>query len=307
MNLLFSIIIPVFNQEKTIGLLLSKLKSLSDNYSKEIIIVDSGSSDMTPLIIRKYKHDLSNFRLINIKREEFNHSETRNNAVKIAKGKYVCFLSGDAIPYNKNIFNYFFEDFSLDKKVVAVFGKHTPYPSTPIIQKVEVLCRFDKLDLYTNKKGILVQDLTKPFTPYNDKNRLLWYSLFNTFACYRRSFLLKYPFPKTDYFEDMLLGKIIIENGFIKIYDRRAMVIHSHHLNLIEYYRMQKEDFILRISKFKLKEKPNILCKVKKILSLKTSFFKKLFYLIYLFFYYFLKFIAVLEIKFRSLSFYKSL
>lgn len=287
----------MFNEEKTIGLLLRKLKHLSDNYSKEIIIIDSGSTDKTPLIIKRYKQHFRNLRLINIKKEEFNHAKTRNDAVKIAEGKYICFLSADAIPYNKNIFNYFSEDFNLDEKVVAVFGKHIPYTDTSIIQKVEILCRFDRLDQYTNKKGLLIQTLEKPFTPYNDENKLLWYSLFNTFACYQRSFLLKQPFPKTDYFEDLLLGKIIIESGFTKIYDRRATVIHSHRLSLLEYYRMQKKDFVLRISKFKLKEKVNVLCKIKRIFNLKISFVKKVIYLIQLGFYYLLKLIVVLEIK----------
>jgi len=51
-----SVIVPVYNEEKNIGLLLKKLLNLNfpkDKY--EIIVVDNNSKDNTPRIIKKYK------------------------------------------------------------------------------------------------------------------------------------------------------------------------------------------------------------------------------------------------------------
>jgi len=49
-----SIIIPVYNEEKTIGKLLKKVKSVRiPNVEKEIIVVDGESTDRTPEILRK--------------------------------------------------------------------------------------------------------------------------------------------------------------------------------------------------------------------------------------------------------------
>ena len=51
-----SIIIPVFNEEKTIHLILNKIKGviLENNVQKEIIIVDDCSTDNSVLTINNY-------------------------------------------------------------------------------------------------------------------------------------------------------------------------------------------------------------------------------------------------------------
>ena len=53
---IFSIIVPVFNEEKTILEILKNLKELNfTNYKKEIIIVDDGSTDNTKRILNENK------------------------------------------------------------------------------------------------------------------------------------------------------------------------------------------------------------------------------------------------------------
>ena len=51
-----SIIIPVFNESKTIAILLSKIQKvkLVNNIKKDIIIIDDGSTDNTCNIINNY-------------------------------------------------------------------------------------------------------------------------------------------------------------------------------------------------------------------------------------------------------------
>ena len=48
-----TIIIPVFNEKKTLPILLDKIFSIK--LSKQIIIVDDKSTDGTPKVIYKYK------------------------------------------------------------------------------------------------------------------------------------------------------------------------------------------------------------------------------------------------------------
>lgn len=52
-----SIIIPVFNEEKTISKILEKVKSvkLPNNFKKEIIVVDDGSTDATARILKEVR------------------------------------------------------------------------------------------------------------------------------------------------------------------------------------------------------------------------------------------------------------
>ncbi|MBU0572391.1 glycosyltransferase family 2 protein [Patescibacteria group bacterium] len=291
--MLFSIIILTFNQEKQIGKLLNRLDTMSKKFNREIIVLVTESTDGTLVKAKKFSEKIKNAKVYEIKKKDFNHSKTRNFGVSLAKGKYVCFVSGDALPKVKHSFDYFLEDLKLDKKVVAVYTKDTPYRNTPFIQKLEVLCRYEQLDKYTNKKGVLIQNLKKPFLPYTSENKFLWYVLSNVFACYKRRFLINHPFSKTNYGEDVLMGKYIIKNGFTKIYDKRCKVIHSHIYTPYEYYKRQKEDFSLRYSRLKFRGKGLIPCKIKKILALNIPFTKKSYYLIQLLFYYLIKLIAL--------------
>lgn len=295
----FSIVIPTYNGEKTIGNLLNKLIKLTDNYSKEIIVIDSQSTDQTLSIVNQYKKKL-NLKIIKIKKYDFNHGKTRNMGVNMAQGKFIYFLSQDAIPLSKNILNYYVEDFKLGKKIVAIFGKHVPYNDTPIIQNLEVMCRWERLDRFTDKKGVLIQNTKKPFMPFIKENLLDWYALSNTSCCYRKSFLIKNPFPKSKYGEDLMLGKKIIDKGLTKIYDSRCSVLHSHIFTISQYYKRETEDLKLRLSDMNLKTKINLLCKFKKIINLNCSLLKKFNYMLQLFFYYFLKFLIIFNLKLKK-------
>ena len=57
-----SIIIPLFNEEKTICKILDKIKgvSLIDNIAKEIIIVDDGSTDKSKEVLKQYQDENPN-------------------------------------------------------------------------------------------------------------------------------------------------------------------------------------------------------------------------------------------------------
>lgn len=299
MKIRFSVVLPIYNGEKTVSSVLDKLIELLANYTREIIIIDSGSTDGTMDIIDGYRKRYSFFRVKKIKKKDFSHGGTRNLGVKMAKGEFVCFISDDAIPQNKDFFKYYLEDFAINRKVVAVCGKNVAYPDTPIFQKLEYDCRWDLVDRYANKQGLLVQRLDKPFIPFLPENYLTWYFFSNTSSCYKRDFLLKHPFPNVTYAEDMLMGKQIIENGYWKVYDRRPYVIHSHSFSLIEYYKKQKEDFDLRLNRIAIPTKVNIICKLKKLFREKVSFPQKMFYLLTLIPYYLIKTIIWIEFKIK--------
>lgn len=53
---LLSIIVPVYNEEKTIIEILRRIRAVDLDIKKEIIIVDDGSNDSTPQLLKKNKH-----------------------------------------------------------------------------------------------------------------------------------------------------------------------------------------------------------------------------------------------------------
>ena len=89
---LVSIIVPVYNGEKTIERCLRSIQNQS--YSNiEVLVVNDGSSDHTDRIIKKYVQRDSRFRYI--EKENTGVSDSRNVAMAEAKGDYFQFVDGD--------------------------------------------------------------------------------------------------------------------------------------------------------------------------------------------------------------------
>ena len=290
---LFSIAVLVYNEEKNIKNLLKKLVFLTKDYRSEILIIDSGSTDTTPIIINQLK--IPHLRYVRIKKSAFNHGNTRNHAVKLAKGKYICFVSGDSIPTNRETFGRILQDFNYSDRVVCVFGKQIPRPHHSIFTQAELICRFNHLDQYINKNRISVQR-KESRKKYKD-NQFLLYFLSDVFSCYKRRFLVTHPFKKVKTSEDLLIGKEIIENGYIKIYDSRISVIHSHDDNLIHYFRKQRQEFHIKYNFLSPNIHSHFADKIKYLFSLKKSPLMKAYHLIIFIIYYIAKLLAYVSIR----------
>lgn len=89
---MFSFIIPTFNASATILGCVHSILDIKD-IAFEIIIVDDGSSDETPSMIKKLESEYKNIKsFINQNRGV---SYTRNFGVDKAKGKYILFVDSD--------------------------------------------------------------------------------------------------------------------------------------------------------------------------------------------------------------------
>ena len=89
-----SIIIPMYNAEKYIGICLDSI--LNSNLSKEdyeIVIVNDGSKDKSPEIAKTYASQYSN--IIYLSQENQGQSTARNNGIKNCNGEYVWFVDAD--------------------------------------------------------------------------------------------------------------------------------------------------------------------------------------------------------------------
>lgn len=89
---LVSIIVPVYNGEKTIERCLASLRN--QTYKNiEVIVADDGSSDHTRRVLGKYADLDKRFRIIYKKNTGV--SDSRNTGIEAAKGKYIQFADGD--------------------------------------------------------------------------------------------------------------------------------------------------------------------------------------------------------------------
>jgi len=90
-----SVIIPVYNAEKSIEKSLISIKNQTWEGVFEIILVNDGSSDRSKTIIENYQQNHQDQNIILINQENRGVSKARNAAMKIAQGDYIALLDSD--------------------------------------------------------------------------------------------------------------------------------------------------------------------------------------------------------------------
>jgi len=91
-----TIIVPAYNEEKTVGLTIDSLIE-SDYSNKEVIIVDDGSIDQTYAIASKYKRKFPNGRFLLLRKQNGGKSSAINYALRFAKGEIIIVIDSDSI------------------------------------------------------------------------------------------------------------------------------------------------------------------------------------------------------------------
>lgn len=92
---MISVIIPVYNAEKSLEKSLISIKNQTWEGVFEIILVNDGSSDRSKTIIENYQQNHQDQNIILINQENRGVSKARNAAMKIAQGDYIALLDSD--------------------------------------------------------------------------------------------------------------------------------------------------------------------------------------------------------------------
>lgn len=90
--ILLSIIIPVFNVEEYLSKCLDSILLQNVN-GCEIILVNDGSTDSSPMICDQYARKYSCVKILHSKNEGV--SAARNKGIKLAEGRYIWFIDSD--------------------------------------------------------------------------------------------------------------------------------------------------------------------------------------------------------------------
>jgi rhamnosyltransferase len=92
-----SIIIRTLNEERYLPELLRSIERQRSVFSRETILIDSGSTDNTLEIASQYR-----CRILHINRQDFSFGRSLNRACEAAHGTYCVFISGHCIPCHHN-------------------------------------------------------------------------------------------------------------------------------------------------------------------------------------------------------------
>lgn len=134
-----SIVVPCYNESKTIGETIEALLKL--DYPKEmieIIIVDDKSSDNSVEIIKKYTKKYKNVRLIVNNKNSGGAAEPTNLGVKAAKYNYIAVTDADSSPQPdavKKMLGFLQQD----KKVAAVTCAVLVKSQETLMQKLQAI------------------------------------------------------------------------------------------------------------------------------------------------------------------------
>lgn len=96
MNYKITIIIPVFNAERTLKRAIDSIidQTLDFNYI-ELILIDDASTDSSQEIIKKYSEKYDNIQAIFLDENSGSPSKPRNIAIEKATGQYLMFVDND--------------------------------------------------------------------------------------------------------------------------------------------------------------------------------------------------------------------
>lgn len=96
--MLFSVVIPIYNEQDLIEELCSRLKStfekLEQGIKIEVIFVNDGSSDNSLALLKSQKENYSNFKILNLSRN-FGHQIAITAGCQHSKGDYVAVIDAD--------------------------------------------------------------------------------------------------------------------------------------------------------------------------------------------------------------------
>jgi rhamnosyltransferase len=192
----------------------------------EVLIIDSGSTDETLEIAKGY-----HTKITSIKPEDFHHSRTRNFAASMAQGKYLVFITQDALPVDDNWLSSLLNPFS-DPCVVSVYGRQIAYNNANIIEK------FFYSYFYSDER-VSISHL-----PENIEDIYI----VTVFLSDVNSAIPKDVWEKHKFNEDIIMAEDkdwaiqVLKQGYKLIYEPKAAVYHSHDYNLTSVFKRRFDD-----------------------------------------------------------------
>ena len=220
-----SIVIPLYNGAGTIGSVLEGIMKQRVPSPPEIVCIDSGSTDGTTAIARRFP-----IRLITIKPDSFRHGGTRNLGARESKGDRIVFLTQDSIPANSEWLEALTTAVERDANAAGAYSRQVPGPSChPFVA--------DRLERWA--AGRMETRIQEPLSPRDLAGlplaeRLERIAFDDVSSCILRQVWEKIPFPDKPFGEDVWWARDVLFSGHSIVFEPRSVVIHDHPWNPVD-------------------------------------------------------------------------
>lgn len=214
-----SIVIPTFNAGPVFKALLDGISVQEGDFEREIIIIDSGSTDGTVELAQQYGATVHR-----IPKTEFNHGATRNLGISLARGKYVALTVQDAVPTDERWLASMVENLERDERVAGVYSRQIARTESSVLTRAVV----NGLALASPERREQSAGGSKRYDKMPPRKRRRLATFDDVSSCLRRSVWQEMPFEQTNFGEDLRWGKKVIEAGYKIVYEPRSAVLHSH-------------------------------------------------------------------------------
>ncbi|NWF52282.1 MAG: glycosyltransferase [Nitrospirae bacterium] len=216
-SFLISIIIPMYNEEKTIGKCIESLLRQSyppDKY--EIIVVSDGCNDNSEKIVNDLIKSESPVKIKLLRQENQGAAAARNYGAKLAKGAIILFIDADCIADY-----HWVEEMTkpiLTDNVVGVQGAYKT------IQK-EVIAKLAQIEFeerFRKQQRTEHLDFVGSFSAAYNKD------IFEKYQGFKKEFIMN---------EDVELAFRISSDNYKLYFNPEAYVYHLHPNSLLQYFR----------------------------------------------------------------------
>ena len=209
---LVSVVIPSYNHQNYIEQAINSV--LNQEYRNlELIVIDDGSTDNSIQIIKRInkKH---NFKFIY--RENLGLTRTLNEAINLAKGKYICFLASD--------------DFFLPRRV----SNAVDFLNKQSSDTAMVYCDGYIVDELNNKKQKFSNRFPRPLFGSNLSNLIIANWIPACGATYKRDILIKSKYNSSYKIEDYYMYLILFyrKKFKFKFYNALDFCYRMHQSNI---------------------------------------------------------------------------